>query len=196
MLRLRSCASSTMIVSYAASSGSPMRLREQDAVGHQLDERVGLRVVGEPHLVADGLAERRAELVRDPRRDRARGDAPRLRVADEPALAAPEREADLRQLRRLAGTGLAADDHHRVCRDGRGDLVGALRDRKLGGIGDRRPPRGPRPTALDRARDGRRDPVPLGAGPAGQRRARSIRRASSAASAAIVSGSCAMRRAA
>ena len=58
MLRLRSCASSTMIVSYAASSAVALRLGEQDAVGHQLDERVGLRVVGEADLVADRVARR------------------------------------------------------------------------------------------------------------------------------------------
>ena len=38
MFRLRSCASSMIIVSYARSVGSPLRLGEQDAVGHQLDE--------------------------------------------------------------------------------------------------------------------------------------------------------------
>ena len=73
-----------------------LRLGEQDAVGHQLDVRVGLRLVGEAHLVADRLADARAELLRDARRDRARGDAPRLRVADQPALAAAGGEADLR----------------------------------------------------------------------------------------------------
>ena len=100
-----------------------LRLREQDAVGHQLDERVGLRVVGEADLVADRLAGRRAELLRDSRGDRARGDAPRLRVADQTALAAAEREADLRQLRGLAGARLAADDDDRVRADRRRDLV-------------------------------------------------------------------------
>ena len=73
-----------------------LRLREQDAVRHQLHVRVGPRVVGEPHLVADRLAHRLAQFVRDPGRDRARRDAPGLRVADEAALAATGRKADLR----------------------------------------------------------------------------------------------------
>ena len=67
-------------------------------------------LVREADLVADRLAERRVELLRDARRHGARGDAARLRVADEAVHAAPELEADLRQLRRLAGARLAADD--------------------------------------------------------------------------------------
>jgi hypothetical protein len=52
MLRLRSCASSMISVSYCSSRG-PLRFGEQDAVGHQLDERLGRGAVGETNLVAD-----------------------------------------------------------------------------------------------------------------------------------------------
>ena len=90
-----------------------LRFGEQYAVGHQLDERVRARAIGEAHLVTHGFAQRRPQLLRDARRDAARGDASRLRVADQAAQSPPDLEADLRQLRGLAGAGLATDDHHR-----------------------------------------------------------------------------------
>ena len=67
------------------------------------------RAVGEPHLVADQVAELGAELLGDPLGDRPRGDPARLGVADQPpSRAAAELEADLRQLGGLARAGLAA----------------------------------------------------------------------------------------
>jgi len=67
-----------------------LRLRQQDAVGHQLD--VGLRrgAIGEPDLVADMTTEFALEFLRDARRRRTRSDAARLRVADQAGGAAPE----------------------------------------------------------------------------------------------------------
>ena len=111
-----------------------LRLGEQDAVRHQLDERVGLRVVGEADLVADDVSRRGAKLVRDSRRHCARGDSSRLRVADEPALAATDRHADLRQLRGLARARFAADDDDLMVADGLRDVRRALRDGELGRI--------------------------------------------------------------
>ena len=81
-----------------------LELGEQDAVGHQLDQRVLAAVVGEPDLVADGLPERAAELLGDPLGDAAGGDPAGLGVPDQAVHAAPELEADLRQLRGLART--------------------------------------------------------------------------------------------
>ena len=127
-----------------------LRLGEQDAVGHQLHERIGARVVGEADLVADRGAHRLAQLVGDPRGHRARGDAPRLRVADLPPHAAPGREADLGQLRGLAGAGLAADDDDLVRADRALDLAGALRDRQLGREVEARHARGAGGAAGDR----------------------------------------------
>ncbi len=92
MLRLRSCASSMMIVSYWRSSAVALRLGQQDAVGHQLDVGARAELVGEADLVADRAAELGLQLLRDARRDRARGDAPRLGVADQAGDAAPEFE--------------------------------------------------------------------------------------------------------
>ena len=71
-----------------------------------------------------------------------RRDAARLRVADQAAAAgaeaAPELEADLRQLRGLARAGLAADDHDLVRRDRARDLVAPAGDRQRFGERDRR----------------------------------------------------------
>ncbi len=117
-------------------------------------------------------------------------------MADQAALARPEREADLRQLRRLARAGLAADDH---------DGVGARSPRR-----SRRPAARPAARADTRSRDDApraRSAAPTerataasirahSAPPADRGAPRSIRRASAGASAAIVSGSCAIRRAA
>jgi len=110
MFRLRSCAS---------------------AVGDEPHERALPRAVVEPHRVADRAAELDAELLGDPHRDRARGDPPRLRVRDR---AAAELEADLRQLRRLPGAGLARDDHDLVVADRRQQVLAACADGKLRGV--------------------------------------------------------------
>ena len=60
-----------------------LRLGQQDAVGHQLDRRTRLQPVLEAHLVADHLAQRRVQLLRDALGHAAGGDAPRLGVADQ-----------------------------------------------------------------------------------------------------------------
>src|SRR5690606_13437071 len=89
-------------------------LVQQDPVGHDLDDGRRIRLVGEPHLIADRPAESDAELVREALRDRARRDAPRLRMAEHPLRAAPRFETELRQLRRLAAACIAANDDHAV----------------------------------------------------------------------------------
>ena len=107
-------------------------LGEQDAVGHQLDRGALADLLVEAHLVADAVAELGAELLGDARRDRARGDAPRLGVADARARRDPRLEQDLRQLRGLARAGLAADDDDRMRVDRRADLVAPRVDRQRG----------------------------------------------------------------
>ena len=82
--------------------------RQQNAVGHQLDQRLRPRPVGKAHLVADLAADRGSQLRRDPCRHRAGGDSARLGMADQARGAQPERQADFRQLGGLAGTRLAA----------------------------------------------------------------------------------------
>ena len=119
-----------------------LRLGEQDAVGHQLDRGAALQPVLEAHLEADDLAERRVQLLGDALGDARRGDAPRLRVADQPAAAgtdaATQLERDLRQLGGLARAGLAADDDDRVLAHRPRDLVPPRRDRQRRRVGDRR----------------------------------------------------------
>ena len=110
-----------------------VHLVEQDAVGHQLDAGVRADLVGEPHLVADRLADFLSEFLGDAFSDRARGETAGLRVAD---VLPAQLEADLRQLGGLAGTRRAGDDDHLVVTDGARDILPALADRKLGWEGD------------------------------------------------------------
>ena len=107
-------------------------LRQQDAVGHELDRGLLADVVVEAHLVADRAAERHLQLLRDAPRDRARRDPPRLRAADHAGRAAPGGQAQLRQLRGLARAGLAGDHDHLVRADQLDDAFGLRRDRQVG----------------------------------------------------------------
>jgi hypothetical protein len=112
----------------AAQQLVALGLRQQQAVGHQPHERVAAAAIAEPHRVADRLAERHPQLLRDALGDRAGREPPRLRVRDRHA---PELEADLRELRCLARAGLAGDDHDLVVADRREQVVLALRDGEL-----------------------------------------------------------------
>ncbi len=115
-------------------------LRQQHAVGHQLDRGARLHAIMEAHLVADGGAQFGAEFLRHPAGQAARGDAPGLRVADAPEDAATQPQAcvqtDLRQLGGLAGAGLAAEHDHLMVADQRSHLVAALANRQLRRIVD------------------------------------------------------------
>ena len=117
----------------AAQQPVAVDLVEQDAVGHERDAGVFGDLVGEAHLVADGRAERHLQLLRDALGDRARGDPARLGVRD---AGAAELEADLRQLRRLARSGRAGDDHDLVVADGARDLVPRGADGQLRRVDD------------------------------------------------------------
>ncbi|MNE05189.1 hypothetical protein D3C80_977440 [compost metagenome] len=70
--------------------------RQQDAVGHQLDQGAGIALVFEAHLIADQGAQRRAQLFGNPAGHAARGDPPWLGVADQAMLAATDFQTDLR----------------------------------------------------------------------------------------------------
>jgi hypothetical protein len=107
-----------------------LHLGQQDAVGHQLDQGVLADLVVEAHGVADGAAQRRAQLLGDPLGHRPRSQPARLGVPDHAADPTAELEADLRDLGGLAGPGLTGDDHHLVVPDGRGDVVAPLGDRQ------------------------------------------------------------------
>ena len=102
-------------------------LGEQHAVGHDLEPRLPRRLPGEADLVADDLAQRRLHLLGHALRDRPGREPAGLGVGDG---AAPDLQADLRQLRRLARPGLPRQDHDRVLADQGGDLVVPRRDRQ------------------------------------------------------------------
>ena len=103
----------------AQQAAVALDLGEQDAVGHQLDQRAVAGLVGEPDGVADGVAERGAQFVGDALGDGAGGEPARLGVADGAADTAAQFQADLRQLGGLARPGLAGDDDHLVVADRR-----------------------------------------------------------------------------
>ena len=147
------------------------RLGQQNAIRHQGDVRLGRGAVVETHLVAHVPPQRRAQFLGDALGRGPRGDAPRLGMGDLPGDAAPGGEADLGQLRRLARTGLPADDHHPVRADRRLQLGGALAHRQIGhalGPGTTRQARLPRRLrALQALRELRREPLArLALGPA------------------------------
>ncbi len=97
-----------------------------------------VRLLREAHGVAHGAAERDRELLRDALRDRPRREPTRLRVGDRPADPAPELEADLRELRRLARARLPRHDDDLVVPDRLQELLASCGDRQLLGVGERR----------------------------------------------------------
>ncbi len=120
----------------AAQVAVALQLREEDPVGHHLDQRVARRVVGEPHLVADRGAELDAQLLGDPLGDGPGGDPPRLGVPDGALDAPAELQADLRQLGGLARAGLPRDDDDLVVADRGSDVGPPVADGEVLGVRD------------------------------------------------------------
>ena len=112
-------------------------LRQQDAIGHHLHQRLLAHRVGEPHGVADGGAQVGAQLFGDALGDGARGDTTRLGVADQPADPAAQIETQLRQLRALARPRLAGDDDDLMVADGGQQIVAAGSQRQCVRAGQR-----------------------------------------------------------
>ena len=105
--------------------------RQQDSIGHELDVAIRAGLVGEAHLIADGIAQTGAQLGGHPRGHRARGDAPRLGMPDHALHAAAHVETQLGQLRSFARPGFAADDHDLIGLDGGADVGAPRTDRQL-----------------------------------------------------------------
>ena len=122
----------------ATEEAITLRLGEQDAVRHELDEPLRAGAILKAHLVPDQLAKRRAELFGYARRDCAGRDAARLRVANDAGDATTGLEADLRQLGGLSRACLTADDDHGMLLDGATDFLAIGRYRQVLGIGDGR----------------------------------------------------------
>ena len=104
---------------------------QQDAVGHQLDQGVGVALVFETDLVADQPTQRRTQLFGHPRRHAARGNAPWLGVGNQAMAATAQFQADLRQLRGLARTGFTGDHQHLVFGEGLLDFAAFGGDRQV-----------------------------------------------------------------
>ena len=105
-------------------------LGQQDAVGHELDQRTLAHLLVEAHLETDQRADLGVQLLSHAPRHRARGQAPWLRATDHAGHAASCGQAQLGQLRGLARTGLAGQDQHLVRADGGDDVRGVARDRQ------------------------------------------------------------------
>ncbi len=105
-------------------------LGQQDAVGHQLDQRALGALVLEAHLIADQLAQRRADFLGHACGDASRGQPARLGVADQTVDAAADFQADFRQLSGLARAGLAGDHQYLMFLQRRLDLVALGGDRQ------------------------------------------------------------------
>lgn len=116
----------------------PPNLRQQDAVGHQLEGGLGPHPVLEAHLIAHQGSRLGSELLGQTGGQAARGDPAGLGVADPPGDPPPQLEAELGQLGGLAGAGLAAHHDHLVIADQRRYLLAALADGQLRGIDNRR----------------------------------------------------------
>ena len=91
-----------------------LHLLQQYAVGHDLDDRRGVGVVIEAHLVPDRPRDGRADLAGDVPAHRDRGDAPGLRDAHDAAPRVARLVKDQGDLRGLARAGGALDHHHLV----------------------------------------------------------------------------------
>ncbi|VVN77274.1 hypothetical protein PS684_06191 [Pseudomonas fluorescens] len=104
--------------------------REQDAVGHQFDQGVGIALIFETHLIADQRTERRAKLFGDAAGDAACSDSTWLGVADQTVLTATDFQTDFRQLGGFSRAGFAGDDQHLVFFQRLFDLVALGCDRQ------------------------------------------------------------------
>ncbi len=105
-------------------------LRQQDAVGHELDVAVLADLLGEAHLVTDRSAQRRVQFLGHAPRHRPGGDAARLGAADQAGPATAGGQAELGQLGGLARTGLAGHHDHLVPADQLDDAPGLARNRQ------------------------------------------------------------------
>ena len=112
-------------------------LRQQDAVGHQLDTGLRPHPVMETYLVAHQATGLAPQFLGNPAGQGAGRDTPRLGVADAPEDPPPQFQADLGQLGGLAGAGLAAQHHNLMAGDEVRHLGAALANRQLRWVVDR-----------------------------------------------------------
>ncbi len=106
-------------------------LRQQNAVGHELDAAVFADLVIEAHLVADQLAQFTLQFLCHAAGHRTCGNPSRLGAADHAGLATAGGQAQFRQLGGLARAGFTGDHHHLMFADQPDDGVGFTRNRQL-----------------------------------------------------------------
>ncbi len=87
-------------------------LGQQDAIGHQLDQGIGIALVFETHLVTHQPAQWRRQFLGDTAGHAARSDPAWLGMGDQAMLAAAQFQADLGQLGGLARAGFTGNDQH------------------------------------------------------------------------------------
>ena len=138
MLRLRSCASSRMIVSYWRSSRScaisASRTPSVMSLTRVPSPTWSVNRIFQPTTSPSGLPTSSAIRSATLRAAMRRGWVCPIR----PRMPRPELERDLRQLGGLARPGLARDDDDLGVAQGGGDVVPALADRQFVGIADHR----------------------------------------------------------
>ncbi len=87
---------------------------QQDAVGHQLDQRAVFALVLEADLITHQLTQWRADFLGYPRRNAACSQSTRLGMTDQPVNTTADFQADLRQLGGLARTRFPSNHQHLV----------------------------------------------------------------------------------
>ena len=111
----------------------PLYVVQEKAVRHHLDDGGGRRAFAEPHRVADFGTHLDAHFGGDPCRYGSRRQASRLGVGDHPPPSPSGRQTGLRELRGLAGSGLAGHDQHPVLAHQLDDIAHPGRDRQFVG---------------------------------------------------------------
>ena len=112
----------------------PGQLGQQDAVRHDLDERIGAQLLGKSYLIAGYLAQRRAQFLGQTGGHGAGRQPARLGMADQAPHPASRFQAKLGNLGGLARAGGTADHHHRMRRDGGHQRLPRAADGQLGRI--------------------------------------------------------------
>ena len=111
---------------------------QQNPIGHQLDQRVGIALILKPHLIADQCAQRRPQFLGHATGHAARGDTPGLRMANQTVLTAPDLQADFRQLGGFARTGFTGQNQHLMLEQRGLDLIALGGDRQVFVIANQR----------------------------------------------------------
>ena len=108
-----------------AEPGISLCFRQQDAIGHEFDQRGIAHALIETHLEADQLTHGRAQFAGNAAGHRARGNPAWLRATDHAGHAATGGETQLGQLRGLARPGFTGQHQHLMPSDEADDFLAA-----------------------------------------------------------------------